>query len=600
MSSFVISNCSFSDNRGKGFTLKDITAKIAFSTTSIFRNKGDGLTAERILGTITTTDTHFINNSAHGLAILDSSFLSCNLHQVSTIGNTRNGLYLQRVALKSNVSDSIFSGNALHGFALENGAGKIEFRNVTAVLNRYSGVRFYNGKTSAKFFFCNLTNNNEDGCGISNQGGAHQFFNCTANSNARHGVSLYDVRRRYSSDPPSHQFTDFILADSVVKDNTQYGLRLGPECQYWSGAAVNVTMTISNNHIRRNSKGGIVLTPDSCSWSSSALKPRKIDAIVKENHFEENKVNTFYIYCTGFLGFDAVIESNKFINNTDKVLTFIDNNQCGANYKSNPVNFDIKRNIFAKNSAENVIFIDYSSFPDTRYATIRNNSFEDNEVGTKDLFPKFFHRTTTRAVIVLKEGSFTLHQNTFENPEYAFEFSTLRHDHRRVVDAKYNWWGIDDECGIVDKIFDFHHRVQLSPVEIFPYLLSPNKSRVVDSSISRPSCFLRNATIGGIVDRPLALSSADSPYEVRDDVIILTNGSLVIPKNVTLLFPPRLVIFLSHLCRVALAWWLTDRTAIPAVRCSTTELRRDSCSQRSCTRSSYMAYVLHTARISCH
>lgn len=136
-----------------------------------------------------------------------------------------------------------------------------------------------------------------------------------------------------------------------------------------------------------------------------------------------------------------------------------------------------------------------------------------------------------------------MRENVLENPSFPLQFSTLRHDHRRVIDAKFNWWGTEKECEIVDKIFDFRHRVQLSPVKFFPYLLSSNKSLVVDLSISRPSCFLRNGTIGGIVDRPLALSSEDSPYDVRDDVIILTNGSLVIPKNVSLLFPPRSVFF---------------------------------------------------------
>lgn len=173
--------------------------------------------------------------------------------------------FRRRVALKSNVSDSIFDENALHGFSLNNGAGEIEFRNITAVLNRQSGVRVYDGKTSSKFFVSNLTSNGEDGCYISNQGGAHQFFNCNADNNARHGISLFDVKNRYYSHPRGNQFIDFVLVDSVVKNNAQYGLRLGPECQYWSEPAANVTVAINNNYTYRNSKGGIFLAPDSCS-----------------------------------------------------------------------------------------------------------------------------------------------------------------------------------------------------------------------------------------------------------------------------------------------------------------------------------------------
>ncbi len=170
---------------------------------------------------------------------------------------------------------------------------------------------------------------------------------------------------------------------------------------------------------------------------------------------------------------------------------------------------------------------------------VRNNTFEDNKVVTKDIFPNFFRRSTTRAVIVLKEGSFTLRENILENPSFPFQISTLRQNPRRAIDAKFNWWGTTEECEIVDRIFDFHHRVELSSVNFFPFLLSSNRTHATNASISRPSCFLRDASIGGIVDRPLSLSSADSPYEVRDDIIILTNGSLIIPKNVTLEFPSR-------------------------------------------------------------
>ncbi|XP_078343101.1 uncharacterized protein LOC144628871 isoform X1 [Oculina patagonica] len=539
VSSIEISNCTFNDNRGRGIILKDFTGKTTISTTTVYRNKGEGMTAERISGTITATDTHFVNNSANGLGILDSSFLSCNLHGLSAKGNVYNGLYLRRTAFKSNVSDSTFTKNVHNGFAISNGAGEIEFRNVTAVLNTHSGIKIYDGKVSSDYRFSNLSNNKEDGCCISNQAGAHQFFNCTAKSNSRHGISLFDVRSPHWNAPPRHQFKSFDLEESTITDNTQYGVKLGPECQYWSESAVNVTMAITKNQIMRNNKGGIFLSPDSCTWSSSSLRPRRVETIVRNNNFEENKVNAFYIFCTGFLGLQAVFESNTFLNNTDKVITLIDNNNCGANYNSNPVNVKIDKNIFTKNRAENILYIDYSSFPETRSAIMTNNTFEDNEVLTKDLFPAFFRRSTTRAVIVLKEGSFTLRENILENSGFTFQLSTLRHDHRRGVDAKFNWWGTTKECEIVDRIFDFQRRVQLSPVDFFPFLLLANKTSAISISIPRPSCFLRGASIGGVVDRPIALSSADSPYDVRDDIVILSNGSLIIPKNVTLQFPSR-------------------------------------------------------------
>ena len=480
--------------------MRNITGKIGIFSVTVYRNKADGIIAERITGAVTTIQTHFINNKGNG-------------------------------------------------FEIAEGNGNVEFQNIAAVLNKGRGVSIHDGKASSLFHFCNLSRNTEDGCSISNQEGSHRFINCTSNSNFRHGINLFDVTSYYN-DVPRHRFNRFSLLNSTIKHNSQYGLKLGPECQYWSESAVNVTLTIISNEIVSNFKGGIILSPD-LSSCLALKRPREVSAVVRRNNFEKNKVNTLRVFCTGFLGLDAVIEFNSFMNNTGNVLKLVDDNRWGVNIESRAVRLKITQNIFKINRVtENVIFIDFSLFPETRFAVVTNNTLEDNEPATEDLFPKFYRRTTTRAVIVLKEGSFTLRGNIFENPGFIHQFSTLRHDNRRVVDAQFNWWGTADECEIVDRIFDFHHRVPLSPVDYFPFLVSPNKS-IVNSNISRPFCFLRNGTIGGIVDRRLKLLSSGSLYEVRDDIIILANGCLIVPKNVTLQFPPRSVMVVQGILLVS-------------------------------------------------
>ena len=496
------------------------------------------MSAERILGEFTITETNFIGNRGEGLKIQNSSLLSCNLRQLSAKINSRNGVHLKRIAQKSNVSDLMLEANWKNGFQIADGTGSVDFHNVTAVLNRFSGVRISDGKTSSTFSFCNFSGNRVDGCFISNQAGDHQLFNCTVNSNSRYGVNLLDVRTYYN-DPSRHQFRHLSLVSNDLNNNSQYGVRLGPYCQYWKESAVNVTMAIFNNNIECNG-GGISLSPGYgyCYWYWNLRNTRKVSAIVSKNVFKENRVNTFNVNCMGLLGLEAVIESNKFIYNTDKVLTLVD--YCGAQNIRSCVNLKIWKNVFQRNIvSQNVLHIDLKAFPETRSATVINNTFEENVATTQSNFQTFYQRTTVHAVIVLKEGSFMLRENIFENPGFTFQISSLRHDHQRAIDAKFNWWGTADECEIIDKIFDFRHGFQLSPVHFFPYFISYNRSRVINSNISRPSCFLRNRTIGGILDRSLVLSSEALTYEVRDDIIIFTNGTLIIPKNITLQFPPR-------------------------------------------------------------
>ncbi len=335
----VISNCTFQDNHKSGVSFKDYTGNMIIDTTTVARNKEEGITAERIFGTLTFNNSHFINNSANGLAIVDSSLNSCNLHEFSAKGNAQNGLHFKRVSFKGHVSQSEFVGNHKNGFAIANGAGEVKFVNVTAVLNTNSGVRIYDGHVASSFKDCNFSNNREDGCFISNQEGAHQFFNCTATSNLRHGVSLFDPQSS-SSSSLKYYFKQISLIDNTINDNSQYGVRLAPEGHSDdSNSAVNITLIISKNQFMRNRRGGIFLSPDQYWWQT----PRGLIAIVTNNHFEQNKVSSFYINCARSFGLKAVIESNHFTNNTDKVLTMVDDNKCGKNHKRSSVDVSINK-----------------------------------------------------------------------------------------------------------------------------------------------------------------------------------------------------------------------------------------------------------------
>ena len=538
ISSLVILNCTFKDNHGSGVSLSHFIGNMEISATTVVQNTGNGMAFERFYGTVTATNAQFTNNSADGLKVLESSFLSFNIQNLSSKGNDRNGLYLQRVALTSNVFNSSFDKNTLNGFSIANGAGEIKFQRTSTVLNTHNGISIDNGNVSSSFNFCNFSSNREDGCSITNQGGAYQFSNCTANSNSRHGVSLADYPGYLQ--PFKRFFKQFTLTDSTFDSNTQYGVKLALQGRH-SDLTFNVTIAINRNSFARNSRGGVCMSPD---YDRSWYGLRKVEAVVTNNHFEQNEGNALYMNNNVFSGFEAIVKSNIFIKNTDKVMTLVVNGNCGASCQNVPVNVIIRRNSFKENIVENVLFIDYRSFHDTRFAVVRNNTFENNKPST-GLNPNFFQRETTRAVIVLKEGSFTMRENILENPSFTYQLSTLRRDHHRVIDAKFNWWGTTDECKIVDRIFDFQHRVHLSPVEFFPYHFSLNKTSFVHSSAPRPFCFLRGSSIGGIVDRPLALSTADSPYEVRDDIIVLTNGTLTIPGNVTLMFPSKSVMVIQ-------------------------------------------------------
>ena len=217
-------------------------------------------------------------------------------------------------------------------------------------------------------------------------------------------------------------------------------------------------------------------------------------------------------------------------------MTFADGTNCGATI-TNPVELKFISNIFSNNIAENIIFLDFFNWPNIRRADIINNIFADNSV--TDLFPGFFRRSTKYAVVVLKEGNFSVHENKFVNLNFTFQISTMLYNFKSTIAAQRNWWGTDEQCSIRDKIFDFEDRVQLAKINYFPYLASSDTRDVVSDNVTRKSCFLKGNQLGGTLEEPLVLNDQGSPYTVQDDLIVLSNGSLTVAPNVSLIFPPR-------------------------------------------------------------
>ncbi|XP_068733405.1 protein bark beetle-like [Montipora capricornis] len=553
LSFLMLSNVTFTNNSGRGVTLSNITGHIAISNALVYKNRADGVSGMRIFGTVTTSYLHLFDNRGEGLRIENSSFLTCDFHNLFAKENSRNGFHLQDVSLKCNIENAKFDSNGYNGLEVDRGAGNIGIQNATAILNGKGGVLFVNGKASSRLVSCDLSQNKEVGCYIWNQGGSHQLSNSSINYNLLNGVVVFQTGPYYWDMERHFHLTDaFSMVNCVMKSNGQYGLLIDLKCNRLRESFVDVArkIEISDNQIQRNERGGVRLYLNCWLWFKEKEKTRKVLALVSGNVFQENSRSAFLMKAWYLHSWyhahimDAVIASNHFINNSGAVFVLEAGYHCfGAKKPSKPL--QIKNNVFTKNRVtENVLSVDvrecwYSEA--RRSVAILNNTFEDNQLTTKDRFPSFYHRTTSRAVLVLNGGRFILHENTFENHAFPFETSTLDHDPGHVIDARFNWWGSTNECDIADRIFDYRRRAQLSLLEFFPYMVSKNKSLHMNLTILRPSCFLRNRTIGGILDRPLYLPSEDNGYEVRDDIIILTNGSLVIPGNTTLYFPSRSV-----------------------------------------------------------
>ncbi|XP_078343031.1 uncharacterized protein LOC144628791, partial [Oculina patagonica] len=570
VSSLMISNCTFNDNHGNGISLKDFTGKIAISSTTVFRNKHEGMTAGLISGTITATNTHFIDNSANGLGILDSSFLSCNLHQLSAKGNNRDGLYLQLVSLKSNVAESSFDENAYNGFAIANGAGKIEFQNITAVFNGYSGVRIYDGKVSSNFRFSNLSNNKEDGCCISNQAGAHQFFNCTANSNLRHGISMFDPQHYNPS--PSYYFQQFSLIDSTINGNIQYGVRLAPE--YSNDSAVNFTVAISKSLFTRNSRGAIFLSSEKYRWNKNTTFCKRCSSsrtqtlVVHDNLFTGNQCPDKALISIESNGNHVNITKNSFTANvglcvflggmsTHGPISILDNlfneNNCANKSVIEVLRMDetatFSNNIFTQNIAGTVIFLqvihDIHPSVHREKITFNNNTLSSNIAYTSSRLSTAEDSCALVISGILNYKEILFGFNKFNNSVYRRElcvrfpaFST-----RDVVNVTHNWWGTANGGNVRDRISDFDDNYDFAIADDWPFLLSDIDQ--ILTAVEQHDFKQHGSVLSGRLFESVTLKASHSPYSVTSDLTVLDNVTLAIEAGVTVKVSPGMSILVT-------------------------------------------------------
>ena len=554
---FLLST-TFLYNRKHGIYIENVTGSVTFRSVNSSRNHGSGIAIEKGSVSFLISLCEASKNQDHGLEIYnqikstlnisslvvyesgrkgvyfldffeDSCILISNL---ASIRNRQDGAFFKKLSTTQlRISTSSLNENYYHGLRAE----KVVSANVaiwrTSTSKNYNnGLFFQHGNSNISLESWSSVGNNINGLYLNVQQRILQVKNCFIEGNKQNGLKLIDAHNA--------KLQSFDFRDSVVSENENCGIFIYVFVPHQTKNE-NYSISIMNSAIANNSNGGIIVYP-SCSYSYTTFI-RNVQLSFIGNKVNGNQNDGLNVHGPEVCGLEALLRGNIFENNTGCSLKVT--HYCPYWDRNLPVHVDVLSNAFRKNKGDHVIFMDYGYLPDRRFSILRNNTFKDNEA--LETFSTRYFRIKTQAVITLKEGNFTVERNFFDNPSYTHDIATYLQEHNRIISAKQNWWGTQEECNIKKRIFDLEDRVELSRIEYYPFLASSNFTNLTLHIGARPFCFIEGNKLGGILDQPLTLSKRNASYEVIGDVIVLSNGSLTTEGNVTLEFPLQAVFFVQ-------------------------------------------------------
>ena len=521
-----------SRNHGSGIAIEKGSVSFLISVCEASKNQDHGLEIyNQINSNINISSLEVYESGRKGLYFRDFSEDSCILiSNLTSVRNRGDGAFFEKLSIKQfSVSTSSFNENYHHGLWAEKVvSANVAFWRASTSKNYNNGLFFQNGKGNINLQSCSSVGNNDNGLYLNVQEGKLQLSNCFIDGNKRNGIKLMDGQ--YA------KLQSFNFYNSVVSENENYGILIYVY-MYNYYQTKNYSLIFLNSTIANNSNGGILVYPY-CSYRYNRFI-RHVQLSFIENKVNGNQNDGLNVRGPEVYGLEALLRGNIFENNTGSSLKLTHN----CPYGNMPVHVHVLSNTFTKNKGDHVIFVDYGRLPDRRFSIVRNNTFNDNEA--PETFSSRNIRIKTQAVVTLKEGNFTVERNFFDSPSYPHDIATYLQERNRMISAKQNWWGTQDECKIKKRIFDFEDRLDLARIEYYPFLVSSDITNLSFHIGVRPFCFLIGNQLGGILDQSLTLSKRNTSFEVISDVTVLSNGSLKIEGNVTLEFSLQAVFFVQ-------------------------------------------------------
>ena len=521
-----MTNSSVSENNGHGILMEKTSASaLNFQGIHSYKNQLSGARFHGSTVSMSITNSDFVNNEVDGLYVLGGNF---HASKIRSTRNGQNGVLLQQVS-NVKISFSVIESNGAVGLWAQQTKVAFELQDSSTSHNQYTGLALTDGNGIVMIEALSSVGNGNDGLFVVKQDGLVNVQDCVLTKNKKRGI--------YFCDGDDKRLQYFRVQKSNILLNSDCGVKMEPLTRWpYSNPTRNISMELADNLIANNSGNGVQLSIKYFYFVSRDY--RKVFLTVNRNLVLENKGTSFYIDCPAAYKLTAKVQNNTFQNNRGNVITISDRHRCGASV-TNPVDVEILSNQFINNKAlDHVLFVDLFKWPNIRFVLIKNNTFSGNDI-ERYPFPNIVRHTIAKATVVIKEGNFTIMENSFENQRFPYHIATLLLDFKRVVIASRNWWDTINECNISDAIFDFQDRLQLAHVKYYPFLLSTDRNDTAEGKVAKKGCFWTGKSLGGILERDLTIAGNNSPYHVVGDIVVLPNATLTITRNVTLVFPPQ-------------------------------------------------------------
>ena len=480
------------------------------------------------LKSLSITKTDITNTKYNGIHIrlwdIDIvKFVSTNLQQ------NKYGINLPDMTAKElSIENCVISGSELEGVGIENEVDTVIRIVNTSLANNDFGVRIVDRK-SFKLFVSGSTFS-------WNKYGAIHFYR---------SFMLYEVK----GDLPV-----VLLKSNYFFHNQGFTVDIKTKGSW----------TFLNNTFEENQGISVISFRqfDRDGWSSPL--------VVHNNLFLANECPDNAVISIGRLVTrnDLIITNNNFTSNLGRCVFFevafipahvpvtitgnlFNENNCENNsvveVSHLNENANLSNNIFTRNMAKNVVFLQVTHDIDTAIQGGKV-AFNNNTVSNNFAYNSSHLSTADDSCALVLSGIYKALRfsfNKFNNPSYMRELcvrfpATSWSD---VVNVTHNWWGTVIGSEVRARISDFDDNYDFAIADDWPFLLSGDD--LTSTTVNQHDFKQHGKVLSGRLFDSVTLKASQSPYSVTSDLTVLDNVTLTIEAGVTVNVRPGMSILVA-------------------------------------------------------
>ncbi|XP_076316874.1 uncharacterized protein LOC143229050 isoform X1 [Tachypleus tridentatus] len=295
----------------------------------------------------------------------------------------------------------------------------------------------------------------------------------------------------------------------------------------------NLKVVLTNCTFHENSNDALKVT-----MYTSRNSPQVILEI-SHNVFTENRGTTVYLDAHFESSSKINIKQNVFSGNSKKETWRNSNSESVLRMEFSDAETLVERNTFLENRELTLVLLAHKkgNMDIHSNVSIVSNILENNN---------FSSEGTSLLLSSFDVPSLVITKNVFDNPMADCEVKSSSVEDLVFISAQYNYWGVNSEVELLERVCDFHKNVTRSLLLLWPALavrpLDGNVSTQLLTGETTKVSFCGG--LGGVLNQNIHVLMEDSPCLLNYSILVNYSSEVLLDHGVELLFEKGRGIFL--------------------------------------------------------